>query len=144
MLMDNCQQLCTCTLSGHFQCIDANCGIAESCEIQNGLQGCFPKQCVQTGDSFTLFNGVTGAIKPTMAAYILVEYCNASATDQWFKVVAKLQTCSLTASQSVSAVYMFCSDMMVAVTDKLETWVGFNRGNQAPINCNMVLLRHYM
>ncbi|KAG7278197.1 hypothetical protein CRUP_002159 [Coryphaenoides rupestris] len=123
VLMDDCQQLCTCTLAGHFHCMDTKCGIAESCEIQNGLQGCFPKQCVQTGGSFTLFNGVTGAVKPTMAAYTLVEYCNSSASEEWFRVVAKLQTCSLTASQSVSTVYVFCSDMMVAITDKLETWV---------------------
>jgi len=83
---------------------------------------------VQTGGSLTLFSGVTGAVKPTMAAYTLVEYSNASAPEEWFRVVAKLQTCSLTASQSVSAVYVFCSDMMVAVTDELETWVGFIRG----------------
>ncbi|CAL8294929.1 unnamed protein product [Merluccius merluccius] len=124
VLLDNCQQLCTCTVSGRAQCVDTKCGNAESCEIQNGLLGCFPKRCeLGTGGSFTLFNGITGAIKPTMAAYELVENCDPSAPGEWFRVVAKLQECSLTASKSVSALYVFFSDIMVAVTDKHETWV---------------------
>ncbi|CAL8298008.1 unnamed protein product [Lota lota] len=124
VLIDDCQQRCTCAISGRVQCVDIKCGSAESCEIQNGSLGCFPKRCVlETGGSITLFNGVTGAIKTTMVAYELVENCDISAPGEWFRVVAKLQECSLTGSKSVSALYVFFSDMMVAVTDKHETWV---------------------
>ena len=113
-------------MSGRVQCVDIQCGLAEKCEIQNGLLGCFPQRCVlEIEGSITLFNGVTGTIKPTMAAYELVEHCDPSARGEYFRVVAKLQECSLTGSRGISALYVFFSDVMVAVTDKHETWVGF-------------------
>lgn len=123
MLSDNCQQRYTCTKSGEGQYEDFSCSATENCELKNGILGCYPKQCrLGTGGSFTLFSGTTGTIS-VMGAYEIIEHCNESAAD-WFRVVAKLQECTVNGVKSVVAVYIYFNDLSVTVTDKQETWVG--------------------
>uniref|UniRef100_UPI003AAD5D82 alpha-tectorin-like n=1 Tax=Centroberyx gerrardi TaxID=166262 RepID=UPI003AAD5D82 len=122
VLSDNCRELCTCTAAGYVQCEDFACKASESCQVKQGSLGCFPKQCVmKAGGSFSLFSGRDGIIS-AMGAYEIITHCDQSAAD-WFRVVAKLQECSLTGLKSVVAIYVYFNDVIVTVTDKQETWV---------------------
>lgn len=69
----------------------------------------------------TLFSGTTGIVS-VMGAYEIITHCNQSAAD-WFRVVAKLQECTVTGVKSIAAVYVYFNDLSVTVTDKQETWV---------------------
>ncbi|KAM4631486.1 IgGFc-binding protein-like [Polymixia lowei] len=77
---------------------------------------------METGGIVTLFNGRTGTVS-AMGAYEIIAHCDQSGMSEWFRVVAKVQECSLTGLKSVVAVYVFFSDQIVTVTDKHETWV---------------------
>lgn len=121
VLSDNCQQRCNCTTAG-VQCEDVSCRPEKSCQLKNGVYGCYPRQCqMETGGSITLFSGVTGTIS-VMGAYEIIVHCNESSPD-WFRVVAMLQQCTLTGVKSVVSVYIFFNDLSVTVTNEQDTWV---------------------
>ncbi|XP_029023837.1 IgGFc-binding protein-like [Betta splendens] len=121
VLSDNCQQLCNCTTSG-VQCEDVSCSLKDRCQLQHGVYGCYPRECVlETGGSITLFSGLSGDIS-VMGAYEIMANCDESASD-WFRIVAMLQQCSLTGVKSVVSVYIFFNDLIVTLTNKQETWV---------------------
>lgn len=99
----------------------------EKCEVKSGVQSCQPRQCrVEAGGSITLFTGTTGTVS-VMGAYDIITHCDQSAAD-WFRVVAKLEECTLSGEKRVIAIYAYFSDIAVTVNDKQETWVGIFKG----------------
>ncbi|XP_034748628.1 IgGFc-binding protein-like [Etheostoma cragini] len=140
VLSDNCQQRCNCTTSGEFKCEHFSCSVTENCQLNNGIFGCHPKQCrMGAGGSITLFSGVTGLIS-VMGAYEIITHCDESAAD-WFRVVAKLQECTLTGVKSVVAVYVYFNDLSVTVTDTQETWVNGKKVTLPSQHGNNIFLR---
>lgn len=122
VLTHNCQQRCNCKTFGEVECEDVSCGPEENCQLKNGFYGCYPKQCqIEAGGSITLFSGLTGTIS-VMGAYEIIVHCDESAVD-WFRVVAKLQECTLTGVKSVVSIYIYFNDLSVTVTNKQEAWV---------------------
>lgn len=97
------------------------CNTDEVCQVENGVRGCYPKQCLlKTAGSFTLFNGTTWNI-PSMGAYDLVKVCDDTIRGNWFRVVAELQ--ERPEVLSTAAVHVFFENVLVTVTSPTETWV---------------------
>ncbi|XP_044191762.1 IgGFc-binding protein-like [Thunnus albacares] len=140
VLSDNCQQRCSCTAFGEVQCEDFSCSATEYCQIKNGIMGCHPKQCrIEAGGSITLFSGPTGTIA-VMGAYEIITHCNQSSAE-WFRVVVKLQECSVTGEKSIVAVYVYFSDLSVTINDKQDTWVNGKKVTLPSLHGNNVSVR---
>lgn len=97
------------------------CNPNEICQVENGVRGCYPKQCLlEAAGSFTLFNGTTWNI-PSMGAFDLVKVCDDTVVGIWFRVVAVLQESS--GVLSTAAVHVFFDNVLVTVASQNEIWV---------------------
>lgn len=105
------------------------CNADEVCQVENGVRGCYPKQCLLKAEGiFTLFNGTTWDI-PSMGAFDLLKVCDDTATGIWFRVVAVLQ--ERTRVLSNAAVHIFFENVLVTVTAQNEIWVSENSSSHS-------------
>lgn len=122
IITDDCQELLTCLDTGIVNIESISCKSDEVCRVQNGVRGCYPKQCVlETGGSFTIFNGTTWTISSN-GAFDLVKICDGANTVNWFRVVVELQACN-TGALKPAAIYVFFGDVLITVNSKHEIWV---------------------
>lgn len=110
----------TCISSGNLKKESISCKSSELCKVQNGLRGCYPRQCLLEADSFNLFSGETLGIM-SVGAFELVRVCDTGLEAEWFRVVVELG--SYGNQNSVVAVYVYFEEVFITVTRKQDTWV---------------------
>ncbi|XP_037396853.1 IgGFc-binding protein-like [Pygocentrus nattereri] len=140
VVTDNCQERLTCLNTGIVSIESMTCNSDEVCTVKNGVRGCFSKECVlETGGSFTLFNGTTWII-PSMGAFDLVKVCDSAAVTVWFRVVVKLQACN-SGALTPAAVYVFFEDVLVTVNSKLDIWFNGKKLTLPGIKRNQIFVK---
>ncbi|KAI5630196.1 IgGFc-binding protein-like [Silurus asotus] len=121
VVTDDCQEKIICQNSGIMKYESMKCNTDEACLVENGVRGCYPKQCMLgNAGSITLFNGTTWNI-PSIGAFDLVKVCDDSVMGIWFRVVAVLQ--ERNGVLSTTAVNIFFENILVTVTSQNEIWV---------------------
>lgn len=121
IIKDDCQETLTCQKSGIVKHESMKCNTDEVCRVENGVRGCYPKQCMlEAAGSFTLFNGRTWLIS-SIGAFDLVKICDDTVIDVWFRVVVVLQ--ENTGVISTAAVHVFFENVFVTVSSQAEIWV---------------------
>ena len=84
-----------------------------SCQLRH----CF----LDANGTLNQFNGEGGTIAEP-GSYEIIQSCDVSQTTDWFRVVAKLGTCT-PGVNSIVAVYVFFNDMMISVNSEHDIWV---------------------
>lgn len=121
VVQKGCQEKLICQKNGIVKYESMACKADEICQVENGVTGCYPKQCkLETPGSFTLFNGTTWSI-PSMGAYDLVNVCDDIVIGIWFRVVAVLQ--ERNGVLTTAAVHIFFENVLVTITSKNDIWV---------------------
>ncbi|KAI7798981.1 hypothetical protein IRJ41_016048, partial [Triplophysa rosa] len=122
-VQEGCYKLITCKPSGEVTREFIKCNGYEICQIQNGVRGCYPAQClIEAGGSITLFSGISGGLAET-GAYEIVKVCNDALDAQWFRAVVEVLMCGETGFKGVAAVYVFYEGGIISVNRELSTWV---------------------
>ncbi|KAK2864570.1 hypothetical protein Q7C36_003724 [Tachysurus vachellii] len=120
VITNDCQEQVTCLSSGKLKKESISCKSSELCTVQNGLRGCYPRQCLLEADSFNLFSGETLGVM-SLGAFELVRVCDTGLEAEWFRVVVELG--SYGNQNSVVAVYVYFEEVFITVTRKQDTWI---------------------
>lgn len=123
VIADDCSAKYICPKSGQGHIQPMGCLIVETCGVENGIRGCYPKQCIMgnTG-AFTTFQGVVGDVTES-GMYDLVKTCDDSMTEGWFRIVMDLKTCGETGQMSAVGIIAFLDDTTVVINSIFETSV---------------------
>lgn len=128
VVQEGCHERITCKPSGEVTHESIKCKGYEICQIQNGVCGCHPAQClIEEGGSITLFSGISGGLTET-GTYEIVKVCDGALDAQWFRVVVEVLMCGETGWRGVAAVYVFYEGGIISVNRQLSTWVCFYMG----------------
>ncbi|XP_026999588.2 IgGFc-binding protein [Tachysurus fulvidraco] len=120
VVQEGCQEKMICQQTGIVKYESMTCKTDEICQIENGVTGCYPKQCkLEIAGSFTLFNGTIWNI-PSMGAYDLVYVCDNTVIGMWFRVVGVLQ--ERNGVLTTVAVHVFFDNVLVTVTSQNDIW----------------------
>lgn len=122
IISDDCHRISTCQASGVILSRNMTCNTDESCQIKNGVMGCYLKQCLLgSNGTLTPFSGADGTITEP-GAYEVIQVCDQAQTSDWFRVVVKLEICS-PGVNTIVAVYVFLSELVITVDSKHNIWV---------------------
>ncbi|XP_047461425.1 IgGFc-binding protein-like [Mugil cephalus] len=122
LITDDCSKIHTCQASGVVLTSNMACDPNESCQIKNGVMACYAQRCLLgSSGTLTAFNGNGGTVS-VPGSYELTRNCIQSQTSGWFRVVVKLDKCT-SGLNTIMAVYVFFSDMMVTINYKHEVWI---------------------
>ncbi|XP_070620019.1 IgGFc-binding protein-like isoform X1 [Erythrolamprus reginae] len=124
-----CSEKCTCHGSGQLACNTTSCPQGEVCALQNGRRGCFKQEAechLSLQAELTTFDGVSGTILYD-GAYVMASLCD-EAAQRWFRLVVDFRGCNGKMS-SVSAIYMFFQEGVLAVNQDKEVWVNGRQVN---------------
>lgn len=125
-MTEDCESKYTCLKSGVVVAEHMSCNIDETCGVQNGVRRCYPKQCtVGTNGVFSTFNGRTGQVT-TGGPYDLVQMCDDSQTDDWFRVGMDVQACGKSGHMTAVGIYAFFDGASIMVNSKFETLVSLS------------------
>ncbi|XP_041932210.1 IgGFc-binding protein-like [Alosa sapidissima] len=123
IVTQNCEERYICQKSGVVLTEHISCNIDENCEVQNGVRGCYPKQCVMgSNGDLTTFNGIKGEATAS-GTYDLVKVCDDTQTDGWFRVVMDLQACGNSSQMTAVGIFAFFDSAFIIVNSKFETMV---------------------
>lgn len=104
-----------------------SCDPDEYCAVQNGVRGCYLKQCVMGGNGdFTTFNGEEGQVTRG-GMYDMVKVCKDNQTGEYFGVVMDLQACGTNGSISAVGIFVFFDGVFIIVNSNHETMVSLLR-----------------
>ncbi|XP_026558168.1 IgGFc-binding protein-like [Pseudonaja textilis] len=123
ILSRDCSEKCTCHASGQLACNKTSCPKGEVCALQNGRHGCFKQEAechLSLKAELTTFDGVSGTILYD-GAYVMASLCDEGA-QMWFRLVVDFRSCNGKMS-SVSAIYLFFQEAVLAVNQDKEVWV---------------------
>lgn len=100
-----------------------SCDLDEYCGVQNGVRGCYLKQCVMgVNGVFTTFSGEEGQVT-SGGNYNMVTVCNNNQTDDFFNVVMDLQSCGTNGSISAVGIFVFFDGVFIIVNSNFQTMV---------------------
>ncbi|KAK3508212.1 hypothetical protein QTP70_017690, partial [Hemibagrus guttatus] len=139
VVQKGCQEKLICQKSGIVKYESMTCKTDEICQLENGVTGCYPKQCkLETAGSFTLFNGTTWSI-PSMGAYDLVNVCDDIVIGIWFRVVAVLQ--ERNGVLTTAAVHIFFENVLVTITSQNDIWFNGKKMTVPSMEMNEVIVK---
>ncbi|CAL8364796.1 unnamed protein product [Arctogadus glacialis] len=122
IVSEDCHTIHTCQASGVVVSQSMLCQNTEICQIQNGTRGCFPRTCLLE-DNGSL-NSLDGArIFLNSGAFDIIQVCDPNVTDQWFRVVVRLEMCGTPAVNSIVGVHVYFTDMTFTITNHHDIWV---------------------
>ncbi|KAL7381442.1 hypothetical protein ABVT39_005557 [Epinephelus coioides] len=137
VITDDCHKSYTCQASGVTLSKNMTCEPNKRCLVRNGVMGCHIQHCfLDASGTLTEFNGQSGAIT-VPGAYEIVQSCDVSPTADWFRVVVKLEMCT-PGINTVMAVYVFFSEVMVTVDNKHDIWIDGRQMTQTTFSQNNV------
>ncbi|XP_041932222.1 IgGFc-binding protein-like [Alosa sapidissima] len=123
VVADDCTVKYFCPKSGHGHMKSMSCTFDEMCGVQNGIRGCYPKQCIMGNNGvFTTFNGRVGDVQDS-GMYDLVKICDDTIAEGWFRIMMDLQTCLQTGQMTAVGIIAFFDDVSVVVNSNFETLV---------------------
>ncbi|XP_062384956.1 IgGFc-binding protein-like [Sardina pilchardus] len=123
IVTQNCEEKYICQKSGVVLTEHMSCNIDENCEVQNGVRGCYPKQCVMgSNGGLTTFNGLK--VQATASGtYDLVKVCDDTQTDGWFRVAMDLQACGNSSQVSAVGIFVFFDSAFIIINSKFAAMV---------------------
>ncbi|XP_059206328.1 IgGFc-binding protein-like [Centropristis striata] len=137
VITDDCHKIHTCQASGLILSENMSCEPNESCLVKNGIMGCHIQQCfLGANGTLTPFNGEGGTVT-LPGAYEIIKSCDASQTANWFRVVARLDTCT-PGVNTILAVNVFFSAVMVTVDRNHDIFVNGRPMTQTTFSQNGV------
>ncbi|XP_040909680.1 IgGFc-binding protein-like [Toxotes jaculatrix] len=137
VITDDCHRIHTCQASGVVLSKNMTCDPNESCQVKNGVMGCLPQQCfLDSNGTLTAFTGESGTIT-VPGAYEIIQSCDQSQALDWFRVVVKLEMCT-PGTNTIVAVYVFFSEVMITVNNKHDIWINGRPITQTTFSQNNV------
>ncbi|XP_008852263.2 IgGFc-binding protein [Nannospalax galili] len=125
LLTSDCSKRCFCSASTGLTCQAAGCPFGRVCEIQAGVQDCWPAGglcSLSVGANLTTFDGALNAIS-SPGIYELSSRCpGLQNTLPWYRMVADVQSCN-GQDKTVGEVHIFFRDGMVTLTPSKAVWV---------------------
>ncbi|XP_062385102.1 IgGFc-binding protein-like [Sardina pilchardus] len=122
VVADDCSAKYVCPKSGNGHTESMSCTIDETCEIKNGIRGCYAKKCVMGNNGvITTFNGRARDV-PNIGVFDLVTICDSNAEGR-FRVLMDLQACGPTGPVIAVGIIAFFEGANVNVNSEFDTWV---------------------